>query len=80
VYLRFVVADIDEDSERAIGVFHAVWTLRDAGKLYAHEEDQHHSLRWWFDDNLEHPTGFAASQPVLSREEQSDFMVQRHRF
>jgi hypothetical protein len=40
VYLRFVVADIDEDSERALGVFHAVWTLRDAGKLYAHEKDQ----------------------------------------
>jgi len=24
MYLRFVVADIDEDSERALGVFHAV--------------------------------------------------------
>jgi hypothetical protein len=33
--LKFVVADIDEDSERALGVFHAVWNLRDAGKLYA---------------------------------------------
>jgi hypothetical protein len=56
-----VAADIDEDSERALGVLHAVWTLRDAGKLYAHEEDQHHSVRGWFDDNLEHPTRFTAA-------------------
>jgi hypothetical protein len=31
MYLRFVVADIDEDSERALGVFNAVRYLRDAG-------------------------------------------------
>jgi hypothetical protein len=71
MYLRFVVADIDEDSEPALGVFHAVWTLRDAGKLYAHEEDQHDSVRWRFDDNLEQPTRFNRFQaPVLSQEEQ----------
>jgi hypothetical protein len=46
MYLRFVVADIDEDSERALGVFHAVRYLRDAGKLYAYEEDQHDMVRW----------------------------------
>jgi len=67
MYLRFVVADIDEDSERALGVFHAVWTLRDAGKLYAHEEDQHDSVRWWFHDNLEKPTRFTASKPPFYR-------------
>jgi hypothetical protein len=53
MYLRFVVADIDENSERALGVFHAVRYLRDAGKLYAYEEDQHDMVRWWFNENLE---------------------------
>ncbi len=33
MYLRFVVAQLDEDSERALGVFHAVRYLRDEGKL-----------------------------------------------
>ena len=35
MYLRFVVADIDEDSERALGVFHAVRYLGGAGS-YTH--------------------------------------------
>jgi len=67
MYLRFVVADIDEDSERALGVFHAVWNLREAGKLYPHDEEQHDSIRWWFDDNLEKPTRFTASKPPFYR-------------
>ena len=65
--MRFVVADIDEDSERALGVFHAVWNLREAGKLYPHDEEQHDSIRWWFDDNLEKPTRFTASKPPFYR-------------
>ncbi|SRR6266851_8588474 len=41
MYLRFVVADIDEDSERALGVFHAVRCLRAAGKLHSYEETRY---------------------------------------
>ena len=67
MYLRFVVSDIDEDSERALGVFQAVWTLRYAGKLCSHEEDHHDSVRWWFDENLEKPTRFTASKPPFYR-------------
>ncbi len=67
MYLRFVVDDIDEDSERALGVFHAVWNLRDAGKLCAHEEEQHDSTRWWFHQNLEKPTRFTASRRPFYR-------------
>jgi hypothetical protein len=67
MYLRFVVADIDEDSERALAVFHAVWNLRDAGKLHSHEEEHHDSIRWWFHDNLERPTRFTASKPPFYR-------------
>jgi hypothetical protein len=62
MYLRFVVAEIDEDSERALGVFHAVWDLRDAGNLHPYEEDQHDLVRWWFNANLERPTRFTAAK------------------
>ena len=67
MYLRFVVADIDENSERALGVFYAVRYLRDAGKLHAYEEDQHDMVRWWFNENLEKPTRFTASKPPFYR-------------
>jgi hypothetical protein len=46
MYLRFVIADVADNSERTLGVFHAVRYLRDAGKLYAYEEDQHDMVRW----------------------------------
>src|SRR5438045_1964025 len=61
MYIRFVVAHIDEDSERKLGVFHAVCYLREQGELYAYEEEQHDSLRRWFNKNLERPTRFIAS-------------------
>jgi len=48
-------------------VFHAVWNLRDAGKLYPHEEEHHDSIRWWFSGNLERPTRFTASKPPFYR-------------
>src|SRR3989442_13315275 len=67
MYLRFVVTDIDEDSERALGVFHAVRYIRDAGRLYTYEEDQHDMIRWWFNENLERPTRFTASKAPFYR-------------
>jgi hypothetical protein len=67
MYLRFVVAEIDADSERALGVFHAVRYLRDSGKLYAYEEDQHDMVRWWFNENLERPTRFTAAKAPFYR-------------
>jgi len=38
--LAILVADIDEGSERALGLFHAGWDLRDAEKLEAHEKER----------------------------------------
>jgi hypothetical protein len=37
MYLRFVVPEIDDDSERGLGIFQAVYRLRDDGKLYTYE-------------------------------------------
>lgn len=67
MYLRFVVTEIDEDSERALGVFHAVRYLRDAGRLHAYEEDQHDRVRSWFNLNLERPTRFTAAKAPFYR-------------
>jgi len=66
-YLRFVVADIDEDSGKELGVFHAVLRLREEGKLHPHEEELHDLTRQWFNANLEKPTRFTASKPPFYR-------------
>jgi hypothetical protein len=67
MYLRFVVADIDENSQRELGAFHAVGNLRDDGKLHPHEEEQHDLIRDWFNDNLKKPMRFTASKPPFKR-------------
>jgi hypothetical protein len=67
MYLRFVVPNIDEDSERRLGVFHAVWNLRDQGLLYPYEEEEHDCLREWFSKYLRTPTRFTAAKPPYYR-------------
>jgi hypothetical protein len=67
MYLRFVVTHIDEDSERMVGVFHAVWDLRVRGLLYPDEEDQHDALRHWFSWWLRRPTRFTVAKPPYWR-------------
>src|SRR5690349_19959254 len=62
MYLRFVVAEIDDDLERALGVFHAVWNLRDARNLHPYEENQHDMVCWGFDTNLDRPTRFTSAK------------------
>jgi len=67
MYLRFVVADIDEDSERELGVFHAARKLWHEEKLHPDEEEQYVSIVQWFSDNLKKPTRFTASKPPFYR-------------
>jgi len=67
VYLRFVVADIQQDSGRELGVFHAIGDLRDVGKLSRDEEQHYDSLVLWFDKNLRKPSRFTASKPPFYR-------------
>jgi hypothetical protein len=63
MYLRFVVPEIDRDSGYEIGVFQALWKLRDQSKFSQHEEEEHDSIRAWFNVNLERPTRCTASKP-----------------
>jgi hypothetical protein len=67
MYLRFVVADLDEDSGMELGIFHAVGNLREDGKLYSYEQEQHDQIRKWFNENLQKPTRFTASKPPFYR-------------
>jgi hypothetical protein len=67
MYVRFVVADIDEDSERELGIFHAVWKLRDEHRLRGDEEDQHDSISTWFNEHLQEPKRLTASKPPYYR-------------
>jgi hypothetical protein len=67
MYPRFMVAEIDEDSERELGIFHAVRNLRDDGKLYSYEESHLDELRQWFDAHLKKPTRFTSASPPFYR-------------
>src|SRR5277367_6824284 len=58
MYLRFSVTEIDENSERELGVFHAVRYLRDEAKLESYEEERIDSIIHWFSAHLEEPTRF----------------------
>ena len=62
-YLRFVVPDVDEDSQMELGVFHAMGNLHGRGQLDPHEEEEYEGTREWFNQNLERPTRFTASKP-----------------
>jgi hypothetical protein len=62
MYLRFVVTEIDEDSQKELGVFHAVAYLREDGKLFDYEEKLYDEIRLWFNKHLERPARFTASK------------------
>ncbi len=67
MYVRFVVPDIDEDSEQELGIFRAIDRLRKDGKLLPYEEEHVAALRRWFDAHLGEPTRFTTSKPPYHR-------------
>ena len=67
VYVRFAVAEIHEHSQRGLGVFQALYRLRDAGKLYPYEEEHLRIVSEWFNTHLEKPTRFTAAKPPYYR-------------
>ena len=69
MYLRFVVSELDEDSNKKLGVFHAIGRLRATGKLYSYEEIHHDLIRQWFNENLKKPTRFTASTGPFYRKQ-----------
>jgi len=67
MYLSFVVAEIDEDSQQDLGVFQAIHKLEREGKLAEREQEQSALIDKWFDKNLRKPTRFTSSKPPFYR-------------
>ena len=67
MFPRFVVSEIDADSWRELGVFHAIANLRRRRVISNHEQHQHDSIKEWFNENTAKPTRFTASKPPFYR-------------
>jgi hypothetical protein len=61
MYIRFVIEKVDPDSQKRMGIFHAIRELRDNGELESHELDKMNEIMGWFSDNLERPDKFNRS-------------------
>ena len=61
VYLRFVIAQLDPQSGRRQGLFHAAAALEAHGVLAPHEIDDYRAVWAWFRGNLEKPDRFSLS-------------------
>jgi len=67
MFLRFVISEIDDESQRELGIFQAIDRLRRRGVLSHYEEQQDDSIGKWFDKNLAKPPRFTASKPPFYR-------------
>ncbi len=63
MYLRFAIREIDEDSHRQLGVFHAARNLVESGNLLLSEEESLLEIRDGFNQHLDKPTRFTKSKP-----------------
>jgi hypothetical protein len=63
MFLRFVVPEIDNDSERELGVFQAIHKLRQSATLSDYELEQDDLIGRWFDKNLLKPSRFTIAKP-----------------
>lgn len=62
MYVRFVVAEIDENSGCERGIFQAMYRLWRRGALAPHEETWWSELRGWLNVDLDEPTRFSRSR------------------
>ena len=61
MFIRFVIANQDEDSGRRQGLFQAADELRASGQMSDSDEMQLDKVEKWFDENLPVPTRLALS-------------------
>lgn len=68
MYVRFVVAKRDDDSEQQMGIFTALYEMERAGDLADHELEWFVTLERWFDQHLPKPNRFNwSSRPNAPR-------------
>lgn len=71
MFVRFVTTELDEESHKELGVFHAAGKLRDRGLLWQAEEALFQEIRDWFNINLEKPKRFTCAKPPYYRRRQN---------
>jgi len=71
MFLRFVTTELDGESHKELGCFHAARYLRDEGLLSDEEEKALLEIRDWFNENLEKPTRFTTAKPPYYRKRQN---------
>ena len=71
MFLRFVTAELHDESHQELGIFHAAGKLRDSGSLSPSEETLLQEIRDWFNINLEKPNRFTSSKPPYYRKRQN---------
>lgn len=62
MFIRFVVGDIHEDSQREMGVFQAAYRLKRERQLPDHEQARLKALLRWFSEHLDKPLRFNRSR------------------
>jgi hypothetical protein len=78
MFLRFVTAQMHEESHKEIGVFQAAYRLRDNDMLSDEEEAILQGIRDWFNRNLEKPTRFTTAKPPYYRKRQNGISWFKH--
>jgi hypothetical protein len=71
MFLRFVTAEVHQESHEELGVFQAAYRLRDKDMLSEEEKDLLQEIHEWFNKNLEKPTRFTTSKPPYYRKRQN---------
>ena len=61
MFIRFVIANRDQNSGRRQGLFQAAYKLRASGQMSARDEQQLDDVLHWFDENLAEPERLAIS-------------------
>jgi hypothetical protein len=70
MFIRFVIADRDEDSGRSQGLFQAGEALRESGRMSGADVGRLDALERWFRKHLAEPTRFSLS-PKANRKAQA---------
>lgn len=71
MFLRFVTTEVDNESHKELGVFHAARRLRDSSSLSQAEETLLLEIRDWFNINLKKPNRFTSAKPPYDRKRQN---------
>jgi len=71
MFLRFITAEVHEESHQELGVFQAAYRLRNRNLLSNTEKEILREIHNWFDKNLKKPTRLTTAKPPYYRKRQN---------